>query len=280
MCPYALRVTSADNSICFPVLDEDAYKNLSKWMVSEFPEPATPNMMGTTSMRLLQRFSSSLLSVECPSVDDSPPDLRVFWRKVEFSFDVLKELEKSAKSILPSRNTSIAGRKKSRTVVKVRRIDPLPFDSMGISVPTTDVEVLDVYVEVLSQLQNILEVRGLVAGAPRVELTSSQNYLLVLRKSLISKIFKSSIFGSTCVKANLSSEVEMVSMGKAIGTDQYGGPVFSVIQPMMAVLYSGDVEGFGEWSILLSTNGEKTRIGDNDFRICLLEEKTRSHCPF
>jgi len=248
-------------------------------MVSEFPVPTTPNIMDTMSMKLLQRFSSSLLSVEYPSVDDSPPDLRVFWRKVELSFDVLNELEENAKGALPSRNISLVSRKKSRAAVKVRRIDPLPFDSMRIGVPTTDVEVLDVYLEVLSQLQNILEVRGFVAGTPHVELTSPQHYLLVLRNPLVSKVFKSSMFRSSYTKTNLSSEVvSSPTMGRTVGTDQYEGPVFSVIQPMMAALYFGDVEKFGEWSILLSTRAEKylrdaKRAGGATFQIVMKKIK-------
>ena len=122
------------------------------------------------SMRLIQRFSSSLLSMEYPSVDDSPPDLRVFWRKAGHSFNVLQELE-NTKSALTRTNIFVS-RKKSRMAPKIRRIDPLPFNSMGISVPTTDMEVRDAYVEVLSQLQDILEVRGSAASAPRVEPTS------------------------------------------------------------------------------------------------------------
>ena len=62
------------------------------------------------------------------------------------------------------------GRKKGKAVTKNRRIDPLPFDSMGITVPATDAEVRDVYVEVLSQLQNILEVCKFIANSLCVEL--------------------------------------------------------------------------------------------------------------
>jgi len=46
-------------------------------------------------------------------------------------------------------------------------------------------------------------------------------------------------------------------MGRAVEIDQYGGPVCSTVQPMMAALYFGNVRGFGVWSILLSTRAEK-----------------------
>jgi len=111
------------------------------------------------SMQLIRRFSSSLLSAKYPSTADTPPNLRAFRRKVELSFDVLKNIEENANSALTGGDTSPVSRKKGKAVTKNRQIDPLPFDSMGITVPTTDAEVRDVYVRVLSQLQSILEVR-------------------------------------------------------------------------------------------------------------------------
>ena len=141
------------------MLDENAYEKLSKWVITGFPTHATPNMVDTISMRLLQRLSSSLLFAEYPSVADAPPDLRVFWRKVELSFNVLKELDEHASGALTSGNISPTSRKRGKQTFKNRRIDPHPFDSLGIAVPTTDVEVRDAYTGVLAQLRSILEVR-------------------------------------------------------------------------------------------------------------------------
>ena len=118
--------------------------------------------MDNVTMRLLQRFSSSLLFADYPSSADAPPNLRVFWRKVELSFNVLKNLEESANNASVGRNISLVSRKKGKGVTNNRRIDPLPFDSMGIAIPTTDAEVRDVYVEILSQLQSIMEVCGFI----------------------------------------------------------------------------------------------------------------------
>ena len=39
--------------------------------------------------------------------------------------------------------------------------------------------------------------------------------------------------------------------------DQLRSLAFPMIQPMKAALYFDDVEGFGEWSILLSTRAQK-----------------------
>jgi len=128
--------------------------------------------MDTMSMRLLGRFSSSLLSAKYPSAAGASPNLRVFCKKVELSFDVLKALEENADSALTGGNVSPVRRKKGRAVTNNRRIDPHPFDSMRIAVPTTDAEVRNVHVRVLSQLQNILEVCWFTANSLSAELNS------------------------------------------------------------------------------------------------------------
>jgi len=138
-------------------------------------------------MRLLRRFSSSLLSAEYPSAADAPPNLRVFCKKVELSFDVLKTLE-NADSALTRGNVSPVRRKKGRTITDDRHIDPRPFDSMGIAVPTTDAEVRYARVGVLSQLQSILEVCGFTVddlgiGLNDLSVTSSFSESRCYRKS-------------------------------------------------------------------------------------------------
>ena len=58
----------------------------------------------------------------------------------------------------------------------------------------------------------------------------------------------SNILESSYIKANLSSEG---------GLDQSQSPAFPIIQPMKTALYFDNIEGFGEWSILLSTRAQK-----------------------
>jgi len=116
-------------------------------------------------MRLLQRFSYSLLFAEYPSAADASPNLREFCRKVELSFNVLNVLEEKVNKALTGGNTSSTSRKKSKAVVINCHVDPVPFDSMGITVPTTDTEVRGVYVGILSQLRSILEVCGFIADS-------------------------------------------------------------------------------------------------------------------
>jgi len=109
--------------------------------------------------------------MEYPSAVDTSPNLRIFRRKVEHSFNVLKALEENANSGLTGENVSTVSRKRGKAVGNNRRIDPLPFDSMGITVPTTDAQVRDAYVGVLSQLQSILEVCGHIPDSLGIELT-------------------------------------------------------------------------------------------------------------
>lgn len=142
-----------DTSFSSSVLDEKAYEKLSAWIISEFPTPTTSNMTDTLSMRLLQRFSASLLFAEYPSASDAPPDLYEFWKKVELSIQTLQNLEKNPKD-------SLFRRKRGKTVTRDGRADSFRPDNGGINVPTTDTEVHEVRARVLLELRNILEVCG------------------------------------------------------------------------------------------------------------------------
>ena len=230
-------------------MEDGAYKKLSTWIVAGLPTPATPNMTDTMSMRLLQRFASSLLFAEYPSAADAPPDLRVFWRKVELSFDVLRNLDENTSNSTGG-NVSPVSRRKGKTVN--RRIDPLPFDSMGIAIPSTDAEVRDVYVRVLSQLQSVLEVWDDYRWPAR-RTKPLQYYLLVLRSPLLSEIFGTSYHKAKQLTKHVSSPTKKAAMGQ----DQARKTLFPMVQPMKAALYFDDIEGFGEWAILLSTQAQK-----------------------
>lgn len=244
------------------MLDENAYKTLSKWIISEFPTLPTPKVMNTTSMILLQRFSSSLSVVEYTSVAGTSSDLRGFQKKMELLFNVLKELEENAERALTGGSTFLVGRKKGQVDAKIRRVDPLPFKLVGVPLPTTGLEAHDIYVGVLSQLQSILEVCGFIVGDLFIELMQPQHYLLVLREPLVSKTLKSSLL----LERTSSSTLPMVL-------------------PMNAVRYFGHVEGFGDWSILLSTQAQKDLrdVRNTDgaiFRIVMKKIKwdSVSHC--
>jgi len=158
--------------VLFLVLEEGAYEKLSKWTVTGLPTSKTPNMMDAMSMRLLERFSSSLLFAEYPSPADASPNLREFCRKVELSFDVLNALEENADNALTGGNVPSVSRKKGKVVAINCPVDSVPFNSMRITVPTTDAEVRGVCVGILSQLRNILEVCVLIADSLCVELNS------------------------------------------------------------------------------------------------------------
>jgi len=149
-------------------------------MVAGFPGSATSQTTDTIGVRLLQRFATSLISVEYPSAADVPPNLRVFQRKVELSVDTLKHLQEGTDSVLEDTNTSPVGRKKGKSVTDNHRIDPLPFNYLGIAAPTTDMEIHDACKKVLSQLRGILEVCGFIIDSPPVELNNLRTISLFL----------------------------------------------------------------------------------------------------
>ena len=144
-------------------LDDQAYERLSKWTISRFPTPATTNVMEALGIKLLQRLSSSLISVEGVSTAEHRNELRELRRKVGLSLDVLKELGGYADRVSVGANVSPINRKKPKALARHIQLDPHPFDCMGIAVPMTEDEVRAVCSDILPQLQSILGVRASVS---------------------------------------------------------------------------------------------------------------------
>ena len=119
-------------------------------------------MIDAISVRILQRLSQSLLSVEYPSDSDVPPDLRTFRRRVDLSFSVLRTLGETVDH-LPE----------SSPLVYNHHIHQLPFRSVGVVAPTSVAEAYDVYGQVLSHLKTILEVCVFMIGDPPMKLNGS-----------------------------------------------------------------------------------------------------------
>jgi len=222
--------------IAFAALDDKAYERLSKWILSQFP-PTTPNVTETLGINLLQRLSSSLMSVEGVSTTEHRNELREFRRKVGLCLNVLKELARCAEQAPVDANAPPAGRKKSKASARHVQLDPDPFDCMGIPVPVTEDGARALRVEILPQLQNILRVSLFLSIRPISKHLPgrAQHYLLVLRRPQVSDVFKR----------------QLGDLGITTASRQ------SIIQPIKATLYFENVKGFGEWRILLSITAQK-----------------------
>ena len=172
-CWSPVHTSYQHQSPCSLAVEDKAYKRLSKWMATGLPAPTTPNISNTLSMQLLRRFSSSLLSADYPSPTDAPPKLSELWKKVELLLDVLNHLQENTDGAL----TGVA-RKKGKATTKKCYIDPLPFGSIGIAVPTTDAEVRGVCVQILSQLQGIFEVCAFIVDTLHIRTNSPSTTFL------------------------------------------------------------------------------------------------------
>lgn len=223
------------------VLGKGAYKKLSRWILTGFPTSRTPTVMENMSLRLVQKFSNSLLSAEHSLTAGSSHNLRELHNYVELRFKVLKVLGDNT-------SPTPVGRNKGKAIPVIRRIDPLPLMALKIKVPTTDAEVRRVYGVILPQLRNILEVCGLTANHLR-RTKQPQEYLLFLRDPSSSDIFK-----SLYIEANLSLEG---------GSGQPQNPGFPIIQSMKDAICFDSIEEFGEWPILLSTRAQNGLRGVN-----------------
>lgn len=140
-------------------LDDQPFERLSKWIVVQFPTSYTPNVMETFGIKLLQRLSSSLMPVEKVVTAERRSESRESLRKVDLALDILEELGKCADRAPVDVNVSPTSRKKPKALTRHLKLDPCPFDSMGIAVPTTDHEVRVAYDDILLRLQGILGVR-------------------------------------------------------------------------------------------------------------------------
>ena len=141
------------------VLDDQAYKRLTGWIIARFPTPATLNVMGDLGIDLLKRLSSSLMSVEGVSTAEHRNELRDFRKKVGLFLDVLKELGGCAGQASVGANGPPISHKRPKASSRRVQLDPNPFDCMGIAVPTTEDEVRAVCGDILPRLQSILGVR-------------------------------------------------------------------------------------------------------------------------
>ena len=110
--------------------------------------------MEALGIKLLQRLSSSLMSVE-----EHRHELRDFQKKVTSSLGVLEELARCAGRVSVGENVSQISRKRPKAPARHMQLDPHPFDCMGIAVPVTEVEVRALCGNVLPQLQSVLGVR-------------------------------------------------------------------------------------------------------------------------
>ena len=105
--------------------------------------------MEDLGIKLLQRLSSSLMSVEGVPTG----------RKVGLSLNVLKELGRWTDRAPAGPNVSPTARKRPKALARHAQLDPYPFDCMGIGVPMTEDEVRAVCGDILPELQSVLEVR-------------------------------------------------------------------------------------------------------------------------
>lgn len=140
-------------------LDDQAHERLSKWTIAQFPTLATINVMETLGVKLLQRLSSSLISVEGVSTLEHRNQLREFRKELGLSLNVLKELGRCADRTLVDAKVPPTNRKGPKGLARRTQLDPHPFDCMGVPVPTTYHKARVVCGEILPRLQNILRVR-------------------------------------------------------------------------------------------------------------------------
>ncbi|KAJ3997585.1 hypothetical protein F5050DRAFT_1750599 [Lentinula boryana] len=126
---------------------------------------------------------------------------------------------------------------------KSKVLDPKPFKSLSLQVPSSQVEAQKLTLQLLQELENILDF-----------------YLDHLRNTDIRAAIKANFI--PCVMTVIQDVEPGPHQGKQTSQIPEDIPVtFPKVQPMKAALHFDSIEGFGEWSIFISQNA------DTDLRI-------------
>ena len=115
--------------------------------------------MEAFGINLLRRLSSSLVPIEKVVTAEQRKELRESRRKMDPSLNALDELGRCADRTSADVNVSPTGRKRPKALARYSKLDPYPFDCMGLTVPTTEHEVRAAYSDILLRLQGIFRVR-------------------------------------------------------------------------------------------------------------------------
>lgn len=141
--------------------DDSTCERLSKSIVSQFPTASTPDVSEALGIKLLQRLSSSLTSVEAVSNTQHRRELRDFRKKIALSLNALTELSGCAGKALAGADRSPVSPKRLKGRARRMSFNPAPFDCMQVATPGTEDQARAVCGDILFQLQDILEVRSL-----------------------------------------------------------------------------------------------------------------------
>ncbi|KAH7874451.1 uncharacterized protein C8R40DRAFT_1108966 [Lentinula edodes] len=241
---------------------DDAFNLLRAHISDLFQEP---KLFGeSVALELLLNLSHFLYFHDMPpSILQSQDLIRTYYPTVQNAPVVLKSLsiaEFSEESSIPEdeqvSSFGIRVRRKQKgqkhTRTKSKALDPKPFKSLGLEVPSTRFDAEKLTLQVLKTLENIFNF-----------------YLDLVRDTNIGTAIKTSFISQTAVDPttyqNLTSSARQEDQAPTEDVTQLA---FPKVQPMKSALHFDSIDGFGEWSIFISQNA------DTELRIRHRRDKT------
>lgn len=139
--------------------DDSTCERLSRSIIAQFPTPSTPNILEALGIKLLQRLSSSLTSVEAISKAQHCKELRDFRKKIALCLNALTELSGCMGKASARADMSPVSPKRLKGRARRMSLNPDPFDCMQVATPATEDQARAMCSDILLQLQDVLGVR-------------------------------------------------------------------------------------------------------------------------
>ncbi|KAJ3877376.1 hypothetical protein F5051DRAFT_453113 [Lentinula edodes] len=229
---------------------DDAFNLLRAHISDLFQEP---KLFGeSVALELLVNLSHFLYFHDMPpSILQSQDLIRTYYPTVQNAPVVLKSLsmaEFSEDSSIPEdgqvNSFGIRVRRKPKgqkhTRTKSKALDPKPFKSLGLEVPSTRFEAEKLTLQVLKTLENILN-----------------SYLDLVRDTNIGTAIKTSFISQTAVDPTTYQDLTPSARQEdQAPTEDVTQLAFPKVQPMKSALHFDSIDGFGEWAIFISQNAD------------------------
>lgn len=247
---------------------------------TSFPE-SCKDFPNSLPAQALQRCALSLYFLPVDADVEKPSRLAELFKSVQLSLPVLATLatsnfacsrpglEVSDEENEENDKVKITKRKRTQRQSKqgkvkrdlVSTVDRTPFQKLGLNVPSSPEEAEEVARTLLAEQKQILAVT-VPFNCPAIKDLSFQQVLLeYIRKPNISLALRRQYIPDDLPEVRTTADICEESKASDLETnglhDDAPSSAFPLVQPMKAALYFDSAEGFGDWRIFISTQGQK-----------------------
>ena len=259
--------------------------------------PTDPALVeASTASVLLQRLSSVLFALP-PGlfsintirhigrskvyVEDALPVLAVLYSTEFLTYiatdpSPLEEHEhdNEAFSSFASRNKK--QKKSKRKHRNTASIDISPFQKLGVKIPFSYAEAVQMARDISDKLKSLLQVCRRLLQFQIYSLTRSQSYLELLLEPILAPQLRDAYVSTHDDATDTPRPLAPAPRETAVVEAAEAKPsAYPKVQPIKAALYFENAEGFGDWRIIVSTNATKKlrELANGDRKKCAIVVK-------